>query len=70
MLADEPTGNLDTRSGESVVQLLTDLNSTGTTVVVITHDQELAERLPRRIVVRDGLVLADEYSAVRAGATG
>src|SRR5699024_4713696 len=68
VLADEPTGNLDTRSGESVVQLLTDLNAAGTTVVVITHDQELAERLPRRIVVRDGLVIADEYSAVRAGA--
>lgn len=70
VLADEPTGNLDTRSGDSVVQLLTELNAAGTTVVVITHDQELAERLPRRSVVRDGLVIADEFSPVRAGATG
>jgi putative ABC transport system ATP-binding protein len=59
LLADEPTGNLDTASGESIVQLLHELNADGTTVVVITHDAGLAERLPRRVSITDGVVVAD-----------
>ncbi|MFZ2529243.1 MAG: ABC transporter ATP-binding protein [Rhodococcus sp. (in: high G+C Gram-positive bacteria)] len=59
LLADEPTGNLDRRSGTQVVELLHELNRTGTTVVVITHDTELADRLPRRITLRDGRVISD-----------
>jgi putative ABC transport system ATP-binding protein len=58
LLADEPTGNLDSASGAAIVELLHDLNRQGTTVVVITHDAGLAERLPRRIALRDGRVVS------------
>ncbi|OZM71506.1 ABC transporter ATP-binding protein [Amycolatopsis antarctica] len=66
LLADEPTGNLDSASGDRVVELLGELNRQGTTVVVITHDLELAGRIPRRITMRDGRVTGD--SAVPEGA--
>jgi len=59
LLADEPTGNLDSRSGEGVVQLLHDLNAAGTTIIVITHDAGLAARLPRRVAISDGCVVSD-----------
>jgi putative ABC transport system ATP-binding protein len=62
LLADEPTGNLDSRSGEGVVELLHSLHDTGTSVVVITHDTALADRLPRRVAISDGVVLADSKS--------
>lgn len=57
LLADEPTGNLDTKSGEIVLALLKELNQEGTTVVVITHDLDIAGRIPRRVQMRDGSVL-------------
>jgi len=59
LFADEPTGNLDTVSGQAVVDLLRELNRGGTTVIVITHDRELALELPRRVELRDGLVELD-----------
>ncbi|GGU94637.1 hypothetical protein GCM10010182_08540 [Actinomadura cremea] len=59
LLADEPTGALDTASGRAVMGLLAGLNSEGTTIAVITHDNELAASLPRRVRLRDGRVAAD-----------
>ncbi len=59
LLADEPTGALDTRSGAQVVDILSDLNRTGTTVLVITHDRELAAGFPRQISIRDGVLESD-----------
>jgi putative ABC transport system ATP-binding protein len=59
LLADEPTGNLDTKAGEGIVSLLGELHAEGTSIVVITHDVELAERLPRRVTIRDGHLVHD-----------
>jgi putative ABC transport system ATP-binding protein len=59
VFADEPTGALDSRSGAVVVSLLRELHGAGTTVVVITHDRELAAGFPRRVALRDGAVVED-----------
>jgi len=66
VLADEPTGNLDTASGAGILALLHALNAQGTTVVVITHDREIAATLPRRVELRDGRLIHDELIAVPA----
>jgi putative ABC transport system ATP-binding protein len=57
VLADEPIGNLDSASSASVMQLLRELNASGTTVLVITHDHEIAGSLPRQVPMRDGQVV-------------
>ncbi|WP_411757826.1 ABC transporter ATP-binding protein [Streptomyces venezuelae] len=59
LLADEPTGALDSASGEAVMDLLHALNEQGATIAVITHDTEIADRLPRQVRIRDGRVVAD-----------
>jgi putative ABC transport system ATP-binding protein len=59
VFADEPTGNLDSRTSWEIVDLLRQLNREGSTLVVITHDAEVAAELPRRVEMRDGLVVAD-----------
>ncbi|WP_432092048.1 ABC transporter ATP-binding protein [Streptomyces sp. NRRL F-5630] len=59
LLADEPTGALDSHSGTTVMDLLRGLNEEGTTVVIITHDREIAASLPRQVHVRDGRILRD-----------
>ncbi len=59
VLADEPTGNLDSASGAALVALLLDLHAAGATIAVITHDRDIAARFPRRIEMLDGQVVSD-----------
>ncbi|KOV19137.1 ABC transporter ATP-binding protein [Streptomyces sp. XY152] len=59
VLADEPTGALDTANGEAALALLTELNAAGTTIALITHDRDIADQLPRRVHMRDGHKVAD-----------
>jgi putative ABC transport system ATP-binding protein len=68
VFADEPTGNLDSQTGAEIVDLLRELNSDGSTLVVITHDTEVARSFPRQIHVRDGEILADNRTPVALGA--
>jgi putative ABC transport system ATP-binding protein len=60
ILADEPTGNLDSKSGREVVELLHELAADGATLALITHDENIAKTFPRRIQMRDGEIVGDE----------
>lgn len=59
ILADEPTGNLDSTSTEEIMQILEDLHKEGRTVIIITHDNDIAKQAPRRIMIKDGKVESD-----------
>jgi putative ABC transport system ATP-binding protein len=59
VLADEPTGNLDQASGQSILALLEQLHQAASTIVVITHDHAVAERMPRKVEILDGQIVAD-----------
>ena len=59
MLADEPTGNLDSTTGEQIMALVEQLHSQGATIVVITHEHAVAARCPRQIQILDGRIVAD-----------
>ncbi|MEM7199617.1 MAG: ABC transporter ATP-binding protein [Planctomycetota bacterium] len=60
ILADEPTGNLDTQTSKEIMRLFAELHAGGTTIVLITHDPEIAAAAPRRVTIRDGEIEADE----------
>lgn len=59
LLADEPTGNLDSESGQSIMQLLTELNAEGRTIIMVTHDEETAAFAQRELIIRDGIIAFD-----------
>ena len=68
VLADEPTGNLDSAAGAGVLELFFELHAAGTAIALITHDHEIAAQLPRRIEMRDGRVVRDTVHAVETPA--
>jgi putative ABC transport system ATP-binding protein len=67
VLADEPTGNLDTATSDQIMALIDELNGEGATIVVITHNHEIAARFPRQIALRDGLVVSDTAQPITDG---
>ncbi len=71
LLADEPTGNLDSDTGLSIMRLLNRINSTGTTVVMATHDQTIVNQMRKRVVeLKDGVVVRDQARGVYGGGQG
>ena len=69
VLADEPTGNLDSATGAAIMALIHELNADGATIVVITHEHEIAARFPRQISLLDGRLVSDTTNHARPGAT-
>jgi putative ABC transport system ATP-binding protein len=60
ILADEPTGNLDSKSGEEIIRLFAELNRNGITIIVVTHDQDIASQSKRIVKLKDGVIVADD----------
>jgi putative ABC transport system ATP-binding protein len=67
VLADEPTGNLDSATGQYILGLLADLHAAGVTIAVITHDNDVADRMPRRVELLDGRIVSDSGQAPGTG---
>lgn len=68
ILADEPTGALDSKTGKEVLKMLTDLNNEGNTIIMITHDKEIASNAKREVMVRDGKITSDTSNKSEVGA--
>jgi len=66
LLADEPTGNLDSAVGDSIMELLAELNREGRTIVLVTHDERVASYAARELLIRDGLLASDRTQSPRA----
>ena len=63
IFADEPTGNLDSKTGANILQLFRELSTQGSTIVLVTHDNNIAEQTPRKIKIQDGLIVEDGKNA-------
>jgi putative ABC transport system ATP-binding protein len=66
LLADEPTGNLDTRSSQEIMEILEELNREGITVILVTHEADIAAYASREIVIKDGQILSDRMTKGRS----
>jgi putative ABC transport system ATP-binding protein len=69
LLADEPTGNLDSQTGERILCILENLWRRGKTVILVTHNERQAARFPRRVVLKDGRILSDTLAAAERRAS-
>jgi putative ABC transport system ATP-binding protein len=69
VLADEPTGNLDTKTGQEIMALLDDIHRKGNTVILVTHEEEIAAHAHRVVRLRDGLIESDVRRPTHAGST-
>jgi putative ABC transport system ATP-binding protein len=65
ILADEPTGNLDTKTGEEIMALFAELNKNGNTIILVTHEEDIAKHADRIIKIRDGMIESDTYQTAR-----
>ena len=70
LLADEPTGNLDSRTSVEIMAIFQQLNERGITIIMVTHEQDIAAHAKRNVMMRDGVILEDHPVSQRADATG
>ena len=70
LLADEPTGNLDTQSSQEIMEILEELNREGITVILVTHEADIAAYAAREIVIKDGQILSDRTTKERSQVVG